>query len=212
MPRRRPEKNGALAEPWKWSEHWNKKIVRRRRTAVYKESWWDVCAWIWMILIQCHIFIYLILAGKMKESWTMNIEIINLINFETVVLMHWLKLFLSSAKGREASGFKISIIYHQPKFVVYVQVYLYTPSGEQKIWKFKLKPPGSAIVTVRPFFKFQILFLAHFETSWPCTEKYILICKLFPIKKFRNVMKYNFEKRLYHIYSFALKLTFSSSL
>ena len=62
----------------------------------------------------------------------MNIEIINLIHFETVVLMHRLKLFLSSAKGREASGFKISIIYHQAKFVVYVQVYLYTPSGEHK--------------------------------------------------------------------------------
>ena len=27
------------------------------------------------------------------------------------------------------------------------------------------KPPGGAIETVRPFFKFQILFLAHFETS-----------------------------------------------
>jgi len=71
----------------------------------------------------------------------MNIEIINLIDFETVILMHWLKLFLSSAKGREASGFKISIIYHQPKFVVYVQVYLYTPSGEQKNLEVQTKAP-----------------------------------------------------------------------
>jgi len=96
----------------------------------------------------------------------MNIEIINLINFETVVLMHWLKLFLSSAKGREASSFKISIIYHQPKFVVYVQVYLYTPSGEQKNLEVQTKAPRkrhSNCATI--FFKFQILFLAHFETS-----------------------------------------------
>ena len=166
-----------------------------------------MCAWViaWVILIQCHIFIYLIQEGKMKERTLLNNENWNNQphDYETV-LLYRLKLFLCSAKGQVS--FKISIIYHQPKFVVYVQVYLYTPRRVANTnLEVQTKPPGGAIVTVRPFFKFQILFLAHFETSWLCTEKYILICKLFPIKKFRNVMKYNFEKRLYFLFIYLQK-------
>ena len=164
------------------------------------ESWFNVIfSYIW----------YKRAKWKKEECccWTMK-KWNNQPHDNETVLLYRLKLFLCSAKGQ--LSFKISIIYHQLKFVVYVQVYLYTPkSGANTNLEVQTKPPGGAIVTVRPFFKFQILFLAHFETSWLCTEKYILICKLFPIKKFRNVMKYNFEKRLYYSFICLKKNYFS---
>ena len=164
------------------------------------------------ILIQCHIFIYLILGQNERklnnEYWNNQPHPLRDCRpyalFKVVFIQRIRTRSLRFQNQHHISSIEVRC--------VCTSLFVYSEEWRTKIWKFKLKPPGSAIVTVRPFFKFQILFLAHFETSWPCTEKYILICKLFPIKKFRNVMKYNFEKRLYHIYSFALKLTFSSSL
>ena len=70
------------------------------------------------------------------------------------------------------------------KFVVYVQVYLYTPrSMANKSLEVQKMPRGSAIATVRPFFfkdsiQQHILKLLDFVLN-----KYQLICKLFPHQK-----------------------------
>jgi len=149
-PRKKLEKNGALAEPSAKEEV--KTGIKKRyksgtemkwRSAVYKKwSWWDVCAWVWVRISWFNVIFsyiwYKRAKWKKERCWTMK-KWNNQPHDNETVLLYRLKLFLCSAKGQ--LSFKISIIYHQLKFVVYVQVYLYTPkSGEQKIWKFKLSP------------------------------------------------------------------------
>ena len=62
----------------------------------------------------------------------MKIEIINLMTSRSCPFELFKVVFMQYK--RTIASFKISIIYHQLKFVVYVQVYLYTPklSGEHK--------------------------------------------------------------------------------
>ena len=116
------------------------------RSAVYKKwSWWDVCAWVWVRISWFNVifsYIWYKRAKWKKEEcccWTIK-KWNNQPHDNETVLLYRLKLFLCSAKGQ--LSFKISIIYHQLKFVVYVQVYLYTPKEEWRtqIWKFKLSP------------------------------------------------------------------------
>ena len=107
------------------SEHWNKKDceelqeMRCVRVAVRMRSWFNVIfsyIWYWV--------------AEIKASWTMNIEIINTSSRLSSLCTVWSCFY--PAQKDEKTLFKISIIYHQAKFVVYVQVYLYTPTGEQK--------------------------------------------------------------------------------
>ena len=171
-------------------------MTRRRKTAVYNEYRWQVC----VRLNDPDSMSYFHISDTSSRGRNESMKVVELWkrnnqphNSEDVFLC-CLELFSSSPKRQ--NSFKISIIYHQMKFVVYVQVYLYTPrSMANKSLEVQKMPRGSAIATVRPFF-LKILFNSTFwnflTLYWTSINYHI---SYFPSKKFRNVMKYNFEKK-----------------
>ena len=135
-PRRRLEKDGALAEPWKKEVKTGIKkigIGRIWKSAVYEEM--SVCGCLSADPDSTMSYFHKsdTWAKWKKEScWKMKIEIINLMTSRSCPFVPFKVVFMQCQ--RTIVSFKISIIYHQLKFVVYVQVYLYTPklSGEHK--------------------------------------------------------------------------------
>ena len=119
--------------------------------SAFERSWFDVIfSYIWYQQPRA--------KWKYESCWTMKRN--NQPHNSEDVFLCCLKLFSSSPKRQ--NSFKISIIYHQMKFVVYVQVYLYTPrSMANKSLEVQKMPRGSAIATVRPFF-LKILFNSTF--------------------------------------------------
>ena len=126
------------SQDWVESENYWKWIIcqlamtRRRKTAVYNEYRWQVC----VRLNDPDSMSYFHISDTSSRGRNESMKVVELWkrnnqphNSEDVFLC-CLMLFSSSPKRQ--NSFKISIIYHQMKFVVYVQVYLYTPSGEHK--------------------------------------------------------------------------------